>query len=291
MTKFEIGDVVRVNIKSEYQRDGWQGMEGIVTGFHDSLYSANKLVQFKVTKEATGGRSERKVGDLVNDMGLLSDKVELVSRKFKVGDEVKYINSAFNYDYGRNRYRVSEFVDAGNGVNHLKVAILNSKGEPSGINHIHAQSDVELVKTVQEGKEIALTEIKEGMEILATATEFGIIRTRQSVVAKVISSYGGSTILQNRDGYSINAGSLKWTFTLVKDVPKVSPNLAVLRNLPSNQVVWQSGVGHFVQTGLKTGGEWTWLHMKNRSQTAVVVTNKEVAEALDNGAVILKVAA
>lgn len=281
-----IGDYIRVDIDNEWLRSGWQDMEGIVTGFYKSWHDDQPLVQFKVTKEAPGGSSSRKVGDVVNDMGLRQTKIKVLSSKFKVGDRVKYIDPLYFNSYNPYTYEIVEFVDAGEGLYHARCAIIKN-GRRAGLIHTHAQKELTLAQhQVSEGDEISLKDIKEGQTIRVSGTRHGIKIVRESVVGAT-SEYG----IYSQDGSRIDHTGVQWKYVLVKDAPEKGPKretLSKIAALPGHQVVWQRGNGHFVQTGKKTGGEWTWLHIKPRSEAAVVVTNKEVAEALEAGAEILK---
>jgi hypothetical protein len=284
MTEIEIGDTVRFKKNERYPSTGWTGMEGVVEGFYDSGW--RKLAQVRVTKEADI-RPERKVGELVNDKGLSLDDLELIGKGIKVGDKVKYIANPYAFDYGRHDYRVVGFVEAGTGINHVKVEIYKN-GVGTGVTHLHGKNEIALASGAAEGKEISAQDIKVGMTIRAEAVKDGMKVSREGTVKSI---HGANPrCFYNEGAFRINNDSYAdWTYTLVKDVPKESPNLKVIAQLPGFHVVYKTGLGHFVQTGKKRGDDWLWTHIKNG--VAVEVTNKDVVEALDQGAKILKPAA
>jgi len=282
----KIGDYIRVDIDNEWLRSGWQGMEGVVTGFYQSWSDKQPLVQFKVTKEAPGGSSSRKVGDVVNDMGLRQPKVKVLSSKFKLGDRVKYVDPMYFSSYNPIDYEIVDFVHAYDGLYHVRCAEIRN-GSRTGLIHTHGQKELALApKQPKEGDEVFLKDIKEGQTIRISGTRHGIKIVREAVVGS-ISEYG----IYSHDGSRIDHTGVQWKYVLVKEAPEKGPKketLSKIANLPGHHVVYQSGNGHFVQALTKIGGEWSWLHVKPRNSGTEIVTNKEVAEALEAGAVILK---
>lgn len=278
MTELKIGDKVRVNkiIISK----GWRGMEGVVTSIHKNFAGMGDMIQFRVTKEAEDTTfTNRKVGDLINNPGLYSNKLDLIDG-ISEGDLVTYTGN-FVPSWRKNVYRVVSF----SGTN-ARLDILGKDGEPTGDQHVHGTYELAPLKA---GEEISPSHVIEGMIVRAEGTSNGIALTREGKVTRIKKLLPDEFLFEAGPLHLNNYQSDNWKLILVSIPEFRSDNERTLAKLPMNQVI-SHGLYTYVQAGYKNDkGQWLWHKVPRDEHGSIsIVPNKQVAELLDDGAVILK---